>query len=382
MKDLKEIRKDIDRVDNEIIALYKERMGYTTEVAKYKIANNKPVFDKQREEEKLSHLSSFAKDDFERQGIIELFELIMSTSRKKQYGLLAAQNRDNHYGFTEKSAFDFQNCRVVYQGVEGAYSQVATETFFGQTHTSFSVDTWRDAMEALTKGDADYAVLPIENSTAGAVYQNYDLLAEYDVCIIGEQEIPIQHCLLGLAGAKLSDITKVYSHPQAIMQCDGYLRAHSYISAEAFQNTAMAAKKVHEDKDIHHAAIASGINADLYHLSVIEKNIQDIKNNVTRFIIVSKEKEFLNSANKISISFEIPDEEGSLYHILSHFIFNGLNMSKIESRPLKNKQWEYRFFIDLVGNLKDESVQNALRGLQEETSHFKVLGNYNAKEEC
>ena len=166
------------------------------------------------------------------------------------------------------------------------------------------------------------------------------------------------------------------------MQCDGYLRKHSYISAEAFQNTAMAAKKVHEDKDIHHAAIASGINADLYHLSVIEKNIQDIKNNVTRFIIVSKEKEFLNSANKISISFEIPDEDGSLYHILSHFIFNGLNMSKIESRPLKNKQWEYRFFIDLVGNLKDESVQNALRGLQEETSHFKVLGNYNAKEEC
>lgn len=377
MKDLKEIRKDIDKVDNEIIRLYKERMGYTTEVANYKIKNNKPVFDKEREDQKLSYLSSFAHDDFERQGILELFELIMSTSRKKQYGLLAAQNRQNYYGFQLKDSFDFKDCTVVYQGVEGAYSQVATETFFGQTHTSFSVETWRDAMEALTNQKADYAVLPIENSTAGAVTQNYDLLAEYDVCIIGEQEIPINHCLLGIKGATLSDITKVYSHPQAIMQCDTYLRAHDEISAEAFPNTAMAAKKVQEEGDIHHAAIAGKVNAGLYGLSVIEEEIQDLKNNVTRFIIVSKEKDFLSSADKISISFEIPDEEGSLYHILSHFIFNGLNMSKIESRPIKDRQWEYRFFIDLHGNLKDEAVQNALRGLQEETSHFKVLGNYN-----
>ena len=376
MKDLKEIRRDIDRVDNQIIALYKERMGYTTEVANYKIANNKPVFDKQREEEKLAYLSSFAKDEFEKQGILELFELIMSTSRKKQYGLLAEQNRQDYYGFTPIESFQFSDCTVVYQGVEGAYSQVATEAFFGQAHSSFSVDTWRDAMEALTKGKADYAVLPIENSTAGAVTQNYDLLAEYDVCIIGEQEIPINHCLLGLKGATLSDITKVYSHPQAIMQCDGYLRAHSQISAEAFQNTAMAAKKVKDEGDIHHAAIAGKINADLYQLSVIEENIQDLKNNVTRFIIVSKNKEFLASSDKISLTFEIPDEEGSLYHILSHFIFNGLNMSKIESRPIKDRQWEYRFFIDFTGNLKDEAVQNALRGLLEETSRFKVLGNY------
>lgn len=376
MKDLKEIRKDIDRVDNEIIALYKERMGYTTEVAEYKIANNKAVFDKQREEEKLAHLSTFAKDDFERQGIIELFELIMSTSRKKQYRLLAEQNRQNYYDFKLKNSFDFTDCKVVYQGVEGAYSQVAMETFFGESQQAFSVDTWRDAMEALTKGEADYAVLPIENSTAGAVTQNYDLLAEYDVCIVGEQEIPIDHCLLGMEGARLSDITKVYSHPQAIMQCDGYLRAHNEITAEAYQNTAMAAKKVHDDKDIHHAAIAGKINAKLYNLSVIEEGIQDLKNNVTRFVIVSNQKEFLPTADKISLTFEIPDEEGSLYHILSHFIFNGLNMSKIESRPLKDKQWEYRFFIDFKGNLKDEAVQNTLRGLIEETSHLKVLGNY------
>ncbi|MCR4674590.1 MAG: prephenate dehydratase, partial [Lachnospiraceae bacterium] len=363
-------------VDNEIIALYKERMGYTTEVAEYKIANNKAVFDKQREDEKLAHLSTFAKDDFERQGIVELFELIMSTSRKKPYRLLAEQNRQNYYDFKLKENFDFNNCRVVFQGVEGAYSQVAMETFFGESQDAFSVDTWRDAMEALTKGKADYAVLPIENSTAGAVTQNYDLLAEYDVCIVGEQEIPIDHCLLGMEGARLSDITKVYSHPQAIMQCDGYLRAHCDITAEAYQNTAMAAKKVHDDKDIHHAAIAGKRNAKLYNLSVIEEGIQDLKNNVTRFIIVSNQKEFLPTADKISLTFEIPDEEGSLYHILSHFIFNGLNMSKIESRPLKDKQWEYRFFIDFKGNLKDEAVQNTLRGLQEETSHLKVLGNY------
>ena len=376
MKDLKEIRKDIDKVDQQIIDLYKERMGYTSEVAEYKIANHKPVFDKQREDEKLAYLSSFAGDEFEKQGIIELFELIMSTSRKKQYRLLADENRQNYYGFNFQESFDFSNCTVVYQGVEGAYSQVAMETFFGEGQNCFSVDTWRDAMEALTNNKADYAVLPIENSTAGAVTQNYDLLAEYDVCIIGEQEIPIEHCLLGIEGAKLSDITKVYSHPQAIMQCDGYLRAHDHIAAEAFQNTAMAAKKVHEDNDLHHAAIAGKINAKIYGLSVIEEDIQDLKNNVTRFIIVSKEKKFLPTSDKISLTFEIPDEEGSLYHILSHFIFNGLNMSKIESRPLKDKQWEYRFFIDFKGNLRDEAVQNTLRGLMEETFGLKVLGNY------
>lgn len=377
MKDLLEIRKEIDEIDGQMIALYKHRMELTTKVAEYKIANQKPVLDKEREAEKIATLTSFAMDDFERQGIKELFKLIMSTSRKKQYHLMNKYNRTFDFGFSSVKSFDFSDCNVVFQGVEGAYSQEAMLLFFGkQMKEYFHVDSWREAMEALKKGTADLAVLPIENSTAGAVYQNYDLLTEYDVAIIGEQEIPINHCLLGVKGATFKDIKKVYSHPQAILQCDKYLTKYNYIMAEALQNTAMAAKKVKEEQDISVAAIAGKINASIYDLNVIEEGIQDEKNNVTRFIIVSNKKNYLESANKISISFEIPHEEGSLYHILSHFIFNGLNMTKIESRPIKDKRWEYRFFIDFTGNLKDDAVLNAMIGLKEETSSLKILGNY------
>ncbi len=377
MKDLLDIRKEIDEIDGQMIDLYKKRMELTTEVAEYKIANHKPVLDKEREASKIATLTSYAKDDFEKQGIKELFELIMSTSRKKQYHLLSKSNQTFDLGFESCDSFDFSKSRIVYQGVKGAYSQEAMNRFFGgDLKDYFNVDSWRDAMEALKENRADFAVLPIENSTAGAVYQNYDLLTEYDVAIIGEQEIPINHCLLGIKGAKFSDIKKVYSHPQAILQCDKYLTNYNYITAEALQNTAMAAKKVKEEQDKSVAAIAGKINAEIYDLDVIEENIQDEKNNVTRFIVVSQKKSYLNSAKKVSISFEIPHEEGSLYHILSHFIFNGLNMTKIESRPIKDKQWEYRFFIDFNGNLKDEAVVNALIGLKEETSSLKILGNY------
>ena len=377
MKDLTQIRKEIDDIDEKMIALYKKRMGLASEVAEYKIANHKPVLDKQREAEKIASLTAMAEDGFEKQGIKELFELIMSTSRKKQYHLLNFQDQIFDLGFLSCDSYDFSDAKVVYQGVSGAYSEEALQKFFKTDETtSFCVDSWREAMECLKNNTADYAVLPIENSTAGAVTQNYDLLTEYDVAIIGEQEIPIKHCLLGIKGASFSDIKKVYSHPQAIFQCDKYLTKYSYITAEALQNTAMAAKKVKEEQNKSVAAIAGKINAKLYDLEIIEEGIQDEKNNITRFIIVSNKKMYLSKASKISISFEIPHKEGSLYHILSHFIFNGINMTKIESRPIKEKQWEYRFFVDFNGNLKDEAVINALIGLKEETSSLKILGNY------
>jgi chorismate mutase/prephenate dehydratase len=268
---------------------------------------------------------------------------------------------------------------VVFQGVEGAYSQKATLAFFGSEVETSAVETWRDAMEAIAEGKADYAVLPIENSTAGIVAQNYDLLLEYDVSIVGEQVIRIQHALLANQGAELSDIKTVYSHPQALMQCSCYLeQTHSQWEKKAMRNTAEAALKVRNDKDISQAAIADIQNAEIYDLQVLEEAIQDNKDNETRFIIVSGEKKFLKTADKVSLCFELPNETGSLYHTLSHFIFNGLNMTKIESRPRPGKNWDYRFFIDFQGNLEQEAVQNALLGLKEETESFKILGNYKA----
>ncbi len=377
MRDLSEIRVDIDAVDKELLALFERRIGLSDEVADYKMANHKPVLDAVREKEKLKGITDHFTDPFMKQASEELFVQIMSISRKKQYRQMAREGLGEDFHFTTVEAFDFTNSRVVYQGVEGAYSEVAAKRFFGENVTVHHVKTWRDAFEALRQDTCDYAVLPIENSTAGTIAENHDLLSEYDYHIIGEQVIDIDHALLGLPNARLSDIRTVYSHPQALSQCDNYLRRlHPEYKAVEMENTAVSAKKVKEDNDPTQAAIAGEINGRLYGLSVMERSIQDVKGNRTRFIVVGKECVYRKDAGRVSISFELPHEKGSLYRVLSHIIFNGLNMTKIESRPIRDRQWEYRFFIDFDGNLQQDAVQNALRGLKEETSRLRVLGNY------
>jgi chorismate mutase/prephenate dehydratase len=377
MENLTEIRKNIDDVDSQLLDLFKKRLGLACDVAEYKIAHNRPVLDKAREEAKITHLTDGVKDEFMKIGIREFFSLIMSISRKKQYQMLAEKGIRYDSGFTCVGSFNFTGIRVVYQGVEGAYSQAATNDFFGKDVDSFHVATWRDAMDALREKKADYAVLPIENSTAGTVSQNLDLLSEYDCAIIGEEILKIDHALLGTEDADFESIKHVYSHPQALMQCAAFLREDmDGVETTQVANTAVAAKKVKEDNDPSEAAIAGSINAELYGLKVIRSAIQDEKDNETRFIIVSAKKIFRRDAKNISICFTLPNEEGSLYQILTHFAFNGINMSRIESRPLKGSPWEYRFFVDFEGNLLDEGVINALVGLSCETGDLKILGNY------
>ncbi len=376
MKDLKELRDQIDVIDKQMVSLYQERMKIAAEVAEYKIKTGKKVFDKEREESKLCTLTAMGESAFNRHGIRELFEQIMSMSRKRQYQLMTAHGIYEKPDFTEVDKLDYKKARIVFQGTEGAYSQLALREYFGEHTDSYHVETWRDAMEAIKSGEADYAVLPIENSSAGIVSENYDLMVEYDNCIVGEQIIRINHALLGLPDAELSDITDVYSHPQALMQCGRYLERHREWEKHSLKNTAMSAQKIKEDGKKHKAAIASSLTAEIYGLKVLEEGIQDNQTNATRFIIVSGKRIFAKDAGKISVCFEIPHESGSLYHMLSHFIYNGINMNRIESRPVQGKNWEYRFFIDFDGNLNDAAVQNALRGLQEETISLKILGNY------
>lgn len=376
MKDLLEIRKEIDIIDEQIVKLYEKRMAIAEEVAAFKIANHKPVFDKERENVKLETLENHAHSEFNRHGVRELFDQIMSMSRKKQYQLLTENGIIQESQFTCIGDIDTKNAKVVFQGVEGAYSQQAMHEFFGKDCYSFNVETWKDAMEAIKNGYADYAVLPIENSSAGIVSENYDLLVEYDNYIIAEQIIKIEHALLGCENAQLSDIKTVYSHPQALMQCSDYLDERRDLEKISLKNTAMAAKKIKEDNDPTQAAIAGKITADLYDLKVLDEAIQNNKNNSTRFIIVTGKKVYRKDASKISICFEIPHESGSLYHMISHFIYNGLNMTNIQSRPIQGKNWEYRFFVDFEGTFEDDSVQNALRGLSEETTSLKILGTF------
>ncbi len=375
MKDLQIIREEIDEIDGQIVSLYEERMQRTTEVAEYKISVGKPVLDKQRESEKLERVRAQAKEE-NRYGVGELFEHIMAMSRKRQYQLLRKNGQAQDFGFAQVDELPFYTKKIVYQGTQGAYSQLAMKAYFGEDMEGYHVDTWRDAMEAICKGEADYAVLPIENSSAGIVGENFDLMLEYDNYIVAEQTIKIEHALLGLPDAEISDIRTVYSHPQALMQSVDFLDEHSEWERVSVKNTAVAAKQVVKEQRKDQAAIASEVSAEIYGLKILKNNINYSDENSTRFIIVGGKKIRIKGAQKVSICFETAHESGSLYRMLSHFMFNNLNMVKIESRPMKDKSFEYRFFVDLQGNLGDGAVQNALRGLVEESLSMKVLGNY------
>ncbi len=374
--DLAVLRDQIDNIDNQIVALYEQRMEICKEVAQFKIETGKKVFDKAREQEKIQKVRALASDDFYKCAAEELFGQIMSVSRKLQYQLLEANNTTTgKLPFIAMEQFAEKNAKVVFQGAEGAYSYAAMNEYFGNKADSFHVDSFKDAMEALEEGRADFAVLPIENSTAGIISEIYDLLTEYENYIVGEQIIKVEHCLMAVSGTKIEDITTVYSHPQSFMQSSNYLSKKNWQKI-SMQNNAFAAKHVKDINLKNQAAIAGEAAADIYGLEILEKGVNDLKENSTRFIIVTNQKVFKEDAKKISICFEVNHESGSLYHILSHFIYNGLNMTKIESRPLEGRNWEYRFFIDFEGNLADSAVKNALRGIREEARNVKILGNY------
>lgn len=374
--DLAELRARLDEIDSSMVELFEKRMDICRQVAEDKIKTGKRILDKERERQKIQTVSSLAHSDFNKTGVSELFEQIMAISRKLQYQVINEKGAHGNLPFFEVDKLDTDKVRVVFQGADGAYSQAAMHTYFGEDIDSFHVETFRDAMGAIEEGRADFAVLPIENSTAGIVSEIYDLLVEYENYIVGEQVIPIQHCLLTVPGASIEDIEVVYSHPQSLMQSSRFLAEHTSWKQISMQNNAFATSKVADDKDVHQAAIASEFAGKLYGLQVTQKGIQNDKNNSTRFIIVTNQKIFRKDAGKVSICFEVAHESGSLYHALSHFIYNHLNVSKIESRPIENRNWEYRFFLDFDGNLSDSAVKNALRGLREETYNLKILGNY------
>ncbi len=376
MADLLELRDKIDEIDREIVRLFEERMEVSRKVADFKIRTGKAVFDKEREADKLKKIKELAHTPFNATGAEELFQQVMSMSRKLQYQLLTEHGIEEERSYRMVDRLPREQVRVVFQGVEGAYSYAAMHGFFGGDIESFHVQTWKDAMDAIASGRADYGVLPIENSTAGIVAEIYDLLVDYDLYIVGEQIIRCEHALLGLPEASIEDIQVVYSHPQALMQCKTFLEGHPQWDTREMGNTAVSAKKVKEDGDVTKGAIASRQAAGFYGLQVLQDAICRNQYNSTRFIIVSGRQEYAAHAGKISICFELPHKSGTLYNMLSHFIYNGLNMTKIESRPIPGRNWEYRFFVDFEGNLEDGAVKNALRGIRQEASQVRVFGNY------
>lgn len=376
MLDLSESRAQIDVIDKEITRLFQKRIDVCRDVAAYKIQNNKKVLDKTRENQKLEVLSKLAEDSFKEHGICDLFTQVMAICRKRQYQIMKEEGVAQPVPFDCVDEIDKTNATVVFQGVEGAYSHAASMAYFGDLATYFHVPNFEEVMKAVANEEADFGVLPLENSSAGQVGDVYDLLTRYDNTIVGEYYLPVRHCLLGLKGADIDKIQTVYSHPQGLMQCGKFLNEHSSWQQISQANTAMAAQKVIKENNPNTAAIASETAAKLYGLEILEEGINDNKTNTTRFIIVSRKKCYRKDASKISVMFEIPHESGSLYTILSHMIYNDLNMTKIESRPIPEQPFEYRFFVDFEGNLADAAVENAILGIKEEAARLKILGNY------
>ena len=374
--DLQECREQLDQIDKEIVELFEQRMAICGEVAEYKIKTGKAVYDGEREKQKLEAVRQMAHGNYNQIAVRELFAQMMTISRRYQYRLLAEHGMGIELGFREIDALKTDGVRVVYQGVEGAYSHAATLQFFGMDADAYHVERFEDAMQEVRDGRADYAVLPIENSSAGAVIDNYDLLVQYDNYIVAETFIAASHALLGTEDAELSDIRTVFSHPQALMQSSAFLGEHRDWRQISLENTAVSAKKVSTEGDRSQAAVASEIAGKLYGLKVLKKAIQNNQGNTTRFIILSKEAVYRKDAGKVTISFELAHKSGTLYNILGNFIFNGVNMRKIESRPIPGRSWEYRFFIDMEGNLDDAGIRNALRGITEEAQNMRILGNY------
>lgn len=374
--DLQEIRKQIDQVDSQLAALIEQRMRLTADVAEYKMQNGKEIYDPVREKEKLVSVRAMAKTPFGEIAMGEIFAQMMTISRRYQYQVLGSYGNKADGGFKLVENLPTAGARIVYQGVEGAYSHEAALQVFGRDADVYNVPAWDDAMKEVAEGRAAYAVLPIENSSAGAVIDNYDLLLKYDNYIVAETEVSVNHALLGLPDAELSDIKTVISHPQALMQCSEFLKEHRDWKQIQAENTAGAAKRILADGDVTQAAIASPKAGEIYGLKVLKPSINHNRTNTTRFIVLGKEPVYRLDARKVSVCFETPHVSGALYNMLGHFIYNHVNMLMIQSRPILERNWEYRFFLDIEGSLSDGPVQNALLGLKSEAVFMRILGNY------
>jgi len=372
--DLLESRNKIDEVDKKIVELFETRMKLAMDIANYKRSVGKPIFDAVREEEKIKSLTALTDNDFNKKAIGDLFKQIMSLSRRLQYTLL--DNLESLGAQDTDAILTTKDTKVAFFGEIGSYTEQAMLEHFEGEVQGISKNTFKEVMQCVKDGDVDFGVLPIENSSTGTITDIFDLLAEYDNFIVGEHVVKIEHYLWGIQGAKLTDIKKVYSHPQPLLQCSEFLKGYPDMKKIEWGSTSGCARLVLEEQDITQAAIASKRAGESLGLSVLQSKINNEDSNSTRFIIISKKKMFVKDAVRTSICLELPHKSGSLYHTLSHFIYNNVNMTKVESRPINGKAFAYRFFIDIEGSLDAPAIKNALHCIKEEAIELKILGCY------
>lgn len=373
--DLLELRKEIDKIDSQLIPLLLERMGISQQVAQYKVENGIPVLNEKREQEILDNVAEKCGEQGE--AIKTVFAATMDASRALQHKIIGGgkELRELINDSLINDTLSAGGKPVACQGVDGAYSGVTANTLFPDSEVKF-YKQFEDVFEAVNKGEAVYGVIPVENSTAGSVHESYDLIMKYRFYVVGAYDLKIEHCLCAKENTKYENVNDVYSHPQALSQCSNFLKNFDFTGIN-YSNTAAAAKYVSNSSRDDLAVICSERAAKKYGLKILKRNIQNNSENKTRFIVISKKLIIPNDANKISLIFSLAHRTGSLYRVLGRFSMAGLNLTKLESRPVEDGSFNYYFYADILGNIRDESTLDLLCALYDELPEFEFLGNFN-----
>ena len=372
--DLLELRNEIDKLDDELIPLLLKRMDISRQVAEYKVKNGIPVLNEKRELEILDDVASKCGEQGE--AMKTVFSAIMDASRALQHKIIGGGDELRTLINSAKSGKNLtaNGEPIACQGVQGAYSGKTAEALFPDSPIIFHKQ-FEDVFEAVNQNKARYGIIPVENSTAGSVHESYDLIMKYKFFIVGAYDLRVDHCLCAKPDVEFENIDDVYSHPQALSQCNIFLKNFDFTGIN-FSNTAAAAKFVAESDKNNIAAICSESAAKKYGLRIIRKGIQNVTNNTTRFIVISKELVIDDDAEKISLIFSAPHRTGSLYRVLGRFSMTGLNLTKLESRPVANGKFDYYFYVDILGSVRDEQTLDLLCALSDELPEFSFLGNY------
>jgi len=375
--EINELRNEIDKVDDQLVRLFVERMNLSAKIADYKKENKLPIFVPSREREKLQNVAKQAgaeMDNYTRVLYSMIFELSRSYQNKRN--ILSTPLHDTIVDSIENTPKLFpQNPMVACQGVEGAYAQIACEKMFKSPFIMY-FKNFEGIFNAIDKGLCQYGILPIENSTAGSVKKVYDLMIYHNFSIVRTFRLKIDHNLLANPGTKLSDVKEIYSHEQAINQCSGFLNTIPGIRIIPVENTAVAAQLVAESGRTDVAAISSHSCEELYNLVSLADNIQDKGNNRTRFICISKKLEIYPGSDKTSIMMVLSHKPGALYKVLARMYVLGINVTKLESRPIPDRDFEFMFYFDLDTSIYSEEFVQLMCELDDLCEEFKYLGSY------
>ena len=375
--DLTEIRQQIDGIDQELVSLFCQRMNLSAQVADYKKANNLPIFVPARERailQKVAEMAGPEMENYTRVLYSMLFELSRSYQSKRN-GEMSQLYKSISKAIDETPKLFPQAPIVACQGVEGAYSQIACEKIFKSPFIMY-FKNFDGVFNAIEQGMCQYGILPIENSTAGSVTKVYDLMIRHNFSIVRTFRLKVDHNLLANSGASLTDIKTIYSHEQAINQCTDFLRSLPGVNVVAVENTAMASEMVAKSGQKDVAALSSRSCAELYGLSCLAASVQDKGNNRTRFICISKNLEIYPGSDKTSIMMVLPHKPGALYKVLARLYTLGINVTKLESRPIPDREFEFMFYFDLDTSIYSEEYVQLMCELDELCEEFKYLGSY------